>query len=95
MHLYCGNLERARELFLEVFSQVPVLPDDTLHYYAHTLTLPVDYGEAIALAEEYLRRVPGTAYGYTLLATAQGLAGQSAVAAETVARPRRAFPPST
>ena len=51
-----------------------------------------DYQQALILAQEYRSRVPGTVYGYTLLATAQAMAGDTAAAADTVAALRQAHP---
>lgn len=92
VHLYAGNLERACEIFRERMNADPYFGDDPLFYYAQCLSLLGDHEEALALSEEYRRRVPGTVYGYTLLATTQGLAGQKAAARDTVAALRRAHP---
>lgn len=92
VHLYGGNLQRSLELFRERIQAAPVVTDNALHYYAHCLTLIGDYAPALVLAEEYRRRVPNTVYGYTLLATAQGMAGQVAAAAETIAALRTVHP---
>jgi len=92
VHLYGGNLQRASEHFQERLRAAPVVTDNALHYYAHCLTLMGEFQQALILAEEYRRRVPGTVYGYTLLATAQAMDGQTTAAAETVATLRQAHP---
>ena len=92
VHLYTGNLTRARDIYRERMIADPYFPDDPLFYYAQCLSLQGEHKEAVSLAQEYCRRVPGTPYGYTLLATAQGLAGQKDAARETVAALREAHP---
>lgn len=92
VHLYTGNLTRARDIYRERMIADPYFPDDPLFYYAQCLSLQGEHKEAVSLAQEYCRRVPGTPYGYTLLATAQGLAGQKDGARETVAALREAHP---
>ena len=92
VHIYAGSVKKAADLFAEAISNALVLNNDALYCYAQCLTLMGDYKQAIILAEEYRLRVPATVYGYTLLATAQGMAGQSAAAAETVAAMRQLHP---
>ena len=95
VHIYGGSVEKATELFAKVINESLVLNNDALYCYAHCLTLKGDFEQAIILAEEYRNRVPATVYGYTLLATAQGMAGQPAAAAETVRAMRKAHPQFT
>jgi len=92
VHLYCCNFQRSLDLFQERIRAAPVVTDNALHYYAHCLTLMGEFEQAIILAEEYRRRVPSTVYGFTLLATAQAMAGKPAAAAETVAALRQMHP---
>ena len=92
VHLYAGNLSRACEIYRERLNADPYFGDDALFYYAQCLSLLGEHEEAVSLAKEYRRRVPGTVYGYTLLATAQGLAGQKDAAKETVAALRLSHP---
>lgn len=92
VHIYAGSVKKAAELFAERISNSLVLNNDALYCYAQCLTLMGEYEQAIILAEEYRLRVPATVYGYTLLATAQGMAGQFAAAAETVQTMRQAHP---
>ncbi len=92
VHLYCGNLQRAHDLQLANMRSAPIIGDNLLHYHAHCLTLMGKYEHALALAEEYRLRVPGTPYAYTLLATAHAMAGQPAAAAESIAVMRHAHP---
>jgi TolB-like protein len=92
VHIYGGSVKKATELFAENINAALVLNNDALYCYAQCLTLMSEYEQAIILAEEYRARVPATVYGYTLLATAQGMAGQPAAAAETVAAMRHEHP---
>ncbi|WP_298850962.1 winged helix-turn-helix domain-containing protein [uncultured Ruegeria sp.] len=92
VHIYGGSVKKATELFAELINSSLVLNNDALYCYAQCLTLMGEYEQAIILAEEYRLRVPATVYGYTLLATAQGMAGQSKLAAETVAAMRQTHP---
>lgn len=95
VHIYGGSVKKATGLFAELINASLVLNNDALYCYAHCLTLTGDYHQAIILAEEYRLRVPATVYGFTLLATAQGMAGQFAKAAETVAALRQVHPQFT
>lgn len=92
VHIYAGSVKKATELFAENISAALVLNNDSLFCYTQCLTLMGEYEQAIILAEEYRLRVPGTVYGYTLLATAQAMNGQTSAAAETVAAMRQAHP---
>lgn len=92
VHIYGGSVEKATELFAELINSAPVLNNDALFCYSHCLTLLGEYKQAIIAAEEYRLRVPTTVYGFTLLATAQAMDGQSARAAETVRAMRQAHP---
>lgn len=92
VHIYGGSVQKATELFREAINRSLVLNSDVLFCYAHCLTLLGEYKQAIIAAEEYRLRVPTTVYGFTLLATAQAMDGQSAGAAETVRAMRQAHP---
>lgn len=92
VHIYGGSVQKAAELFRESINNSLVLNNDALYCYTQCLTLLGEYEQAIILAKEYRLHVPASVYGYTLLATAQAMAGQTAVAAETVAALRRAHP---
>lgn len=92
VHIYGGSTKKATELFREAINTSLVLNSDALFCYAQCLTLIGEYEQAIILAEDFRLRVPGTVWGYTLLATAQAMAGQAAAATETVAAMRQAHP---
>lgn len=92
VHLYAGNFERAREIYREHISASEYVADDTLFYFAQCLSLLGEHDEAVSLAQDYRRRVPGTVYGYTLLATALGLAGRKEAARATITQLHAAHP---
>ena len=92
VHIYGGSVKKAAELFRELINASLVVNDDALYCYAQCLTLLGRYEQATILAEEYRLRVPATVYGYTLLATAQAMGGQTSAAAKTIAAMRQEHP---
>lgn len=92
VHIYGGSIQKATELFREAINRSLVLNNDALFCYAHCLALSGEHKQAIIAAEEYRIRVPTTVYGFTMLATAQAMDGQTEGAAETVAAMRQAHP---
>ncbi len=91
-NLYSGNYQTAADVLWETVRTIPSTPTDSIYNLAVVLSLMGEDARAIALAEEYMRRVPDDLFAYTTLATNLGRAGDRERATQTIAAFRVRFP---
>ena len=92
VYLYCGKYQEAADLMREGIRTIPYTPTDIIFNLSYVLGFLGDHALAVALAEEYMRRVPEDLYAYTLLAIAYELNGSSGKAKATMDSFRQRFP---
>lgn len=90
--IYCRRYDAAIDVLRETIRSVPATPNDTIYNLAMVSSLTGAHERAIALAEEYKRRVQGDLYGWTTLAFAYGAAGVTDRARETMLEFRELYP---
>lgn len=90
--IYSGLYDAAIDVLRETIRSVPATPNDTIYNLAMVSSLIGAHERAVALAEEYKRRVKGDLYGWTTLAFACGASGASDRAREIMAEFRELFP---
>ena len=95
VYIYAGRYPAAVEVLRRTIRAMPATPNDTIYNLAMVSALTGDHTLAIALAEEYMARVPKDLYAFTTLAVAYGLAGQGEKARQVIARFRTVFPDYT
>lgn len=90
--LYCGKYQEASDLLREGIRTIPYTPTDIIYNLASVLGFLGDHATAVALAEEYMQRVPEDLYAYTALVIAYELSGSSDNAKATMEVFRKRFP---
>ncbi len=93
VYLFAGQAEKGIEALIRAMRLSPYYPD----WYPYNLALAYAWagereGEAIELAEAYVRRLPTDPYGYTNLAIVQAFFGHEIQAAATIRSLRAGYP---
>ncbi len=89
---YCGKYQDAADLLREGIRTIPYTPTDTIYNLSIVLGHLDDEQTAVALAEEYMQRVPKDLYAYTALVIAYARCGLSAEANGMMETFRQRFP---
>ena len=93
VYLFAGQAEKSIEALPRAMRLSPYYPE----WYPYNLALAYAWtgereGEAIEMAEAYVRRLPTDPYGYTNLATVQAFYGRDTEAAATISSLRARYP---